>query len=418
MNRDPRAETARDGRPLTPAVVLSSHMIGLAVIRALGMMGVRVTSVYYQDTDMGYVSRYVDKRVRAPHPEREEQAFLTVLAEQADPRRKAVLIPADDATLATVSRHKRWLESYYVVGATDASIAEKIIDKKHTYELAAEIGVPAPRTFVPHAIQEAVQFASDLGFPCLVKPRRSHQYYEIFKRKMVKVNTAKELLEQYRAAEAAGQEVLIQELIPGDDGSGVNYNSFRSRDGSLVEFTAEKVRLSPPGFGVPRVVVSKSIAEIAEPGRKFLSALAYYGFSCTEFKRDARDGRYKLMEVNGRHNLSGLLALRCGVNFPWIEYQHLLGNGLQRPAPALEGVYWIDEFKDVVQSVQLAKTERYRLADYLRPYLKPHTFAIFSLADPRPFLKRWLDVGRLLLRRLGRPSSTSSPGVTEPVASA
>ena len=75
MSRHARAETARDGRPVTPAVVLSSHVIGLAVIRALGMMGVRVTSLYYQDTDMGYVSRYVDKRVRAPHPEREEQAF-------------------------------------------------------------------------------------------------------------------------------------------------------------------------------------------------------------------------------------------------------------------------------------------------------------------------------------------------------
>ena len=29
-------------------------------------------------------------------------------------------------------------------------------------------------------------------------------------------------------------------------------------------------------------------------------------------KRDARDGRYKLLEINARHNMSSLLAVRCG----------------------------------------------------------------------------------------------------------
>ena len=32
------------------------------------------------------------------------------------------------------------------------------------------------------------------------------------------------------------------------------------------------------------------------------------GFACTEFKYDARDRTFKLLEVNGRHNLSSLLS--------------------------------------------------------------------------------------------------------------
>ncbi len=32
------------------------------------------------------------------------------------------------------------------------------------------------------------------------------------------------------------------------------------------------------------------------------------------------------MEMNGRHNRSGLLAVKCGINFPWIEYQGLINQ--------------------------------------------------------------------------------------------
>jgi hypothetical protein len=40
-----------------PAVVLSTHNTGLAVIRALGENGVPIIAVHYQNRDMGYVSR-------------------------------------------------------------------------------------------------------------------------------------------------------------------------------------------------------------------------------------------------------------------------------------------------------------------------------------------------------------------------
>ena len=53
------------------------------------------------------------------------------------------------------------------------------------------------------------------------------------------------------------------------------------------------------------MVLSEHVPEVIEPGRKILQAMGFYGYACTEFKRDPRDGSHKLMEVNGRHNLSG-----------------------------------------------------------------------------------------------------------------
>jgi D-aspartate ligase len=384
---------------MIPAVVLSSHVAGLAVIRALGMMGVPITAIFYEWNDMGSVSKYVKKRFRAPDPAQDEKGFLSVLVEHADPSCRAVLMPANDPTVSIVARHKNLLESYYIVACTDASITEKFINKKWTYEIADKIGLPAPKTMVPLSIEDVERYAASVDFPCLIKPCDSYRYFEVFRRKMVSVNNVAEMITEFKKASEAGIEVLIQELIPGDDSQGVNYNSYFWNNEPLVEFTAEKVRLSPPRFGVPRVVMSKDIPEIIEPGRRILRAMGYYGYSCTEFKRDVRDGVYKLMEVNGRHNRSGMLALRCGINFPWIHYQHLLGGDLQPPDRPQHGIYWVDEFNDIDHSIRFAKQERYALSDYARPYLRPHIFSTYSLKDPKPFLKRCIDSVKGLIDR-------------------
>jgi predicted ATP-grasp superfamily ATP-dependent carboligase len=194
---------------------------------------------------------------------------------------------------------------------------------------------------------------------------------------------------------------MLHEYIPGDDTQGVNYNSYFWNGEPLVEFTAEKVRLAPQGFGVPRVVISKDFPEVKEPGRKILKAMNFYGYSCTEFKRDIRDGTFKLMEVNGRHNLSTLLSVKCGINFPWLMYKHLVLGDLPSASDYKSGIYWIDLTKDIIYNLAHYHKERYSLVQYLRPYISPHVFAILDWKDPKPFIKRWIDLVRMPFKQIG-----------------
>jgi hypothetical protein len=46
-------------------------------------------------------------------------------------------------------------------------------------------------------------------------------------------------------------------------------------------------------------------------------------------------------------------------------------------------------------SILLAKQERYSFAEYLRPYLGSHIFAVYSAGDRRPFIKRCIDAVRM-----------------------
>jgi predicted ATP-grasp superfamily ATP-dependent carboligase len=130
--------------------------------------------------------------------------------------------------------------------------------------------------------------------------------------------------------------------------------------------------------------------------------MGFYGYSCTEFKQDPRDGVYKLMEVNGRHNLSTLLAVNCGLNFPWIHYNHLVDDKLPKDCDYRDGVYWIDIFRDVANSFAYAQKGG-SLAQFIRPYIGSHVFAVLDRKDPRPFITRC----NYVIKEVLKPSSNS-----------
>ena len=373
---------------MTPAIVLSGSTMGLGVIRALGMMGVPIILLTYDERDMGQVSKYVRESINVPHPERTETEFIDLLVELASRFDRPPLFPVSDTALAAVSRNKAVLNQHYIVACTEWDIARLFIDKQHTYALAEKAGVPIPKTLIPRSVEQVKAYAQSIEFPCLVKPSQSHLFYVHFRCKMFEVNNVAEMIAIYEQSSEAGLEVMLQEYIPGEDADGANYNSYFWDGTPLAEFTAKKIRNGPPWLGSTRVAISKWIPEVIEPGRKIIQAMGVYGFSCTEFKQDSRDGVYKLLEVNGRHNLSSSLAVRCGMNFPWIEYRHLVEGELPGESDFEKGIYWIDTFRDVGNSVKHLRKERYSLAYYLRPYFGPSVFAIIDRKDPRPFIQK------------------------------
>jgi predicted ATP-grasp superfamily ATP-dependent carboligase len=379
---------------MKPAVVIGTHTMGLGVIRALGSMGVPVIAVYYNDSDMGYVSKYVQESIRFPHPEAEEKQFIDLLIELAVRFPDSVLMPVSDESLKIVSKHKAELQQYYRVACAEWEIIRQLIEKNYTYALAESVGVPSPKTITPRSADEAARFGEKLDYPCLVKPVESHSYYALFRKKIVKVYNIDQLLDAYHQAADADLQVMLQEMIPGEDALGVNYNSYFWNEKPVVEFTAQKVRSAPPELGSPCAARSQRVPEVLEYGRKILKAMGYYGYSCTEFKLDPRDGIYKLMEVNGRHNLSTLLAVNCGINFPWLHYRHLVEGILPQDTPFREGLFWIDTERDLAYIPRRLFQGKEKLSQLLKPYLNPHISAVFDTQDPKPFFKRYIDFGK------------------------
>ncbi len=381
-----------DDRNDIPAMVLGCHKIGLGTIRGLGIKGVPVIGVYYNQMDMGFVSKYVVDKFKVHNPIISEEAFINDLISLSYKYKGSVLFASDDATLLSVSKYKNKLKDYFIIEAPDWNITRKLLSKELTYSLANEIGVRAPKTFLPADYNEAKEFSKEIGFPCILKPTVSHLFFNRFKKKMLFINNSDELANAFKNISDYNQQMMLQEFIPGNDAQGVNYNSFIADGNAIAEFTSEKVRLTPPVIGFPRVIISKKIDKVLEPGRKILNALGYQGFSCTEFKMDSRTGKYVLMEINGRQNFSAALAVRCGINFPYITYRNLIdGSVPQLTGDFLKNIYWIDPGKDFVESFRSYKNEKLPLVDYLKPYINQNVYTVPDLKDIKPFLKRIKD---------------------------
>jgi D-aspartate ligase len=396
----------RPAAGMPPAIVLGGYVAGLGVIRALAAMGIPTVVVWSVEQEVARVSADAGIRVEAPDPDHAEEDYVEVLLELAERTGGGLVVPTTDATVGVVARHKEPLERHYDVACVDWEIAQCFLDKGPTYELARRLGIGIPRTLEFDSPDEIEAARTEFVYPCVIKPRHSHRYFQRFGSKMALAQTYDQLIDAWTKANELGLEVLVQEFVPGDDTHGVNYNAYYWDGRPVAECTAQKLRLSPPRIGFPRAVVSREIPEVIEPGRRLLQGMGFYGFANVEFKKDARDGTYKLMEVNGRYNNSGLLSVRAGVNFPWIMYRHLVEGELPPSGLAQEnGIYWIAVPSDPVRGIRQLSHRRALQRHYLRPYLRPHVFDILDRRDLRPFLAKLAGAFRARLpgaRRAGR----------------
>jgi D-aspartate ligase len=389
-----------DGVRSLRAYVLGGYEAGLAVVRSLGAAGVPVISVWTSKAETARRSRHVSLSVRAPHPWQEPDEYVELLLDLSLRVGPGLLLPTTDEAVSTVARTKDRLQARHLVACPQWPVVQRFLDKQATYELAERLAVPLPKTLLPASEEELKRMIPELPFPCIVKPRLSHLYRDAFGVKMTKVSDRAELLSAWRRSRRVGIGTVIQEFIPGPETAGVNYNGYMVDGKPRVEVTARKVRMSPPELGYPTVVVSSDVQGVLEPARRLLRGMELNGFANVEFKYDARDDMYKLMEVNGRPNMSGMLSVRCGVDFPLMTYRHLCFGQLPESNGSYErGVYWINEPADLSEGASRLRVGSCSARGFVEPYVRPHVLAMFSLDDPAPFAVRALAKLRSSLTR-------------------
>jgi predicted ATP-grasp superfamily ATP-dependent carboligase len=174
---------------------------------------------------------------------------------------------------------------------------------------------------------------------------------------------------------------MVQEVIPGGDDELYTLGSYVRADGKpLGLFSGRKLRQTPPGVGTCRVGEAVWVEDVVESGLKLLHALGFYGLSQVEFKRDPRDGAYKLMEVNPRLFQWHGLAAACGVDLPLIAYRDLTGEQVEPVSANGSRKRW---------AITLLPGES------PAPQRPPYVDAVFARDDLKPAL---VQVARLLRR--------------------
>jgi predicted ATP-grasp superfamily ATP-dependent carboligase len=393
----PRGTPLRTDR--VGAVVVGGDYQGLGIARSLGRAGVPVV-VLDDELSISRVSRYVARFVRAADlldPEA-TLAALRGLAPTLGPE-PWVLFPTREETVAVLARHRDELSRHYRVPSPAFPVVRTAWDKRETYRCAAELGIPAPRCWFPRS--EADLSEVELDAPVVVKPAiKEHFIYET-KVKAWRADDRDELRTTYRRAleVVPADEVIVQEMVPGNGSSQLAYCALFKEGRALGEMTVRRLRQHPSDFGrASTYVETVELPELAELAGRLLTRMGYYGLVEVEFKRDARDGLPKLLDVNARTWGYHSLGAAAGVDFPRMLFDDQLGYDVP-PARARAGVRWIRLETDLPNACRDVWRGQLKVRDYLRTLRGVDTEAVFSLRDPWPALLEAALTPYLAVRR-------------------
>jgi predicted ATP-grasp superfamily ATP-dependent carboligase len=381
------------------AVVIGGDFNGLGVVRSLGRLGIPVC-VIDDEHSISRASRYCTHYVRVPDLRDHERTVASVLEVGKTLGLDGwVLYPTRDETVAAFARARVRLSERFRVPVPEWDVTRWAWDKRNTHELAAQLDIPAPRTWYVEGPEEAATL--DAEGPFAVKPAIKEHFIYATKAKAWRADTRAELVDCVRrAVEICGPgEVMVQELIPGDGRRQYSFCAFFKNGRAVASMTARRLRQHPPEFGRASTYV-ETVEEprVEELAVRLLRGMGYYGLAEVEFKQDPRDGRFKVLDVNARTWGYHTLGRAAGVDFPALLFADQAGDRV-RPCRARAGVRWVRLVTDLPTGVLEVGSRRVGPVEYLQSLRMADAESVFCRDDPLPALAELAMVPYLAVKR-------------------
>ncbi len=384
-------------------VVLGSDFKALGVIRSLGQRGIP-SVVIDNNPRSAWFSRYVIKRFKWT-TRMEGQNFVTFLLNigKRYHLEQWILFPTQDLVVDLIARNATQLSQIYRLATQDWDVIRWASDKRLTYRMAEEVGVPYPKiSYVTHKEELATL---DLPFPVIIKPAISLPFQCATGLKALPASSSQELFTQYERAIASipSDEVMVQEIIPGDGRVQYSIATF-CEDGNIKKWmTARRTRQYPIDYGLgSSFVEAVDIPALFPLAEKLLRHMRVSGMVEVEFKYDERDQQYKLLDINVRPWGWHTLCIACGLDFPYMQYCFALEAKLAESSTNVDyGYRWIRAMTDILAGIQEIRAGITTPAAYLQSLKGKTAFSVLDWRDPLPAIGDvWIALSRVIRTNL------------------
>ena len=324
-NQSPTASSTE-----VPAIVLGTGETALGTIRSLHRSGIKPIH-RARCGDVASWSRY---HVQLEHWPWQvlEAADLAQWLGSLDILR-AVLMPCSDPWVQSVSRLGADCEGRFPTWTCDPSAIDTLVDKNLFRQAIEDLGLPRPASH--HLAKEPDHWnIPDTAFRnAFLKPNDSPSFLGRFGVKGMHVKDRAEAIEKCQTVWREGLSVLLQEYVPGPPGNHYFIDGFRPKDGSDTHYLArQRIRMYPSDFGnstCMRTVDLAGVEPAVESLEKLFIGIGFHGIFSAEFKRDERDGQFRILEVNCRPWWYVDFADRCGLKVCQLAYEESLGISSQ-----------------------------------------------------------------------------------------
>jgi D-aspartate ligase len=272
-------------------------------------------------------------------------------------------------------------------------------------------GVPAPSTSFPRSRQDVEEFLEEARFPIVLKGANPLLPFGSIKEI---IGDAKQLLTRIDEAAAAGPpNLILQEYIPGGDDCVWMCNAYFNYDSDcLATFTGKKLRQWPPHAGFATLAECAPNETVAATTRRFLKAVGYQGLVGIGYRFDARDGLYKVLDVNPR--ISGVCRLFVaadGMDIARVAYLSLTHQSVP-PITIPAGRKWMME-EDFISAFLYARQGKLTFKQWRESLRGVKEWLWLSRDDVMPFVvwcwRRLDTLAERLFARKPRVQSNAAP---------
>lgn len=327
-----------------------------------------------------------------------------------------VLFPMTDISLNEILLQRDLFPKNVLIPFSDHDRYDALSDKENLFRQAKKLVIPMPETLFSSDFTSRESLISEavrIGFPMVVKAAHSRERLsgKYVASSVMYANDPGELRTVLGKEPFDRTRCLVQKKI---QGPGVGIFLLAQHGDVLARFAHRRIREKPPSGGVS--VLCESVhppAEALDAASRLISINNWHGVAMVEFKLDAEENRPKLIEVNARFWGSLNLAIRAGVDFPFLLYQLALGERVEGPAEYRIGLKSRWEFGDLdhlmlrlmrdPEHPSLSGTrvrKRDAIAAFLTDFFRPSVVhEVFNYGDPAPFLFEAKEYVRNLVSR-------------------
>jgi predicted ATP-grasp superfamily ATP-dependent carboligase len=395
-----------------PVVVVGLNCItGLQTARIFAERGVPVVGLLPDRRHWAARTRACEEVVEAPLS---GPALVEALADLSRRwgSRRWVLVPCTDEAVHSLSQQRGELPEGMVLPLASHATVELLMDKVSFAEHASRLSLPVPRTTVLRSRDDAAAAAESHRFPSVIKPgTKAASWTARTSAKALTVHSGEELLQVYDRVASWAPVLLAQEWVDGPETDLCSCNAYFDSSGTpLATFVARKLRQWPPNVGTSASGEECRNDEVLQTCVELFGTAGFRGLAYLEMKRDARTGRWMIIEPNvGRPTGRSAIAEAGGVELLCTAYCDALG--LPLPTARTQryvGARWVDLRRDAQAAVVSRRQGTLRVTEWLRWLRGPKAHAIWSARDPMPFVVDVAQATRTGSRRLTRRGSDDS----------
>jgi predicted ATP-grasp superfamily ATP-dependent carboligase len=320
-------------RPLDAVVTNGWGRIAYNIVRSLGRHGLRVGVGTDEFLGMCVASRYATATFRHPAFTENPGGFIRSVRDALETYRPRVYLPSDQEALV-VAKHRVTLDGLGVeIPVADFDVLRALHRKDELARVAVEAGVPIPDTCVPKGKSEAEAFARECGGRLVVKRISSAGARGVYH---VSADAVGELVDQADSAAGLkwGEFVLQRYVVGASYGVSMLFNRGEPR----ARFTHRRLREQIRTGGISTLRMSVVNPLLEGYADRLLRRVRFHGVAMCEFKYNEATGQGWLIEVNPRFWGSLGLAIRSGVDFPFLLYQLAAEGDVPRVFDYKQGV--------------------------------------------------------------------------------